>query len=51
MEDKDLAALMDAIDLGLSNRYKVIDGDEYIICVHDRETGKDYDIRIEECVG
>lgn len=50
MEDKDLAALMDVIDLSLSNRYKVINGDECTICVHDRETGKDYDIRVEECV-
>lgn len=42
--------LLEAIDMGLSNRYKVIDGDDHTLCVVDRETGKHYDIKVEEAI-
>ena len=40
--------LLEAIDVGLNNRYKVLDGDDHTLCVKDRETGKHYDIIIKE---
>lgn len=40
--------LINAIDMGLSNRYKVIDGDDHTICVVDRETGIHYEICVLE---
>lgn len=40
--------LLEAIDEGLSNRYKVIDGDDHTLCVKDRETEKHFDIIIKE---
>ena len=40
--------LLNAIDMGLSNRYKVIDGDDHTLCVVDRETGEHFNIVVEE---
>lgn len=40
--------LLEAIDEGLNNRYKVLDGDDHTLCVKDRETGKHFDIVIRE---
>lgn len=40
--------LLEAIDMGLSNRYKVVEGDDHTLCVVDRETGKHYDIIVAE---
>lgn len=45
---KDLKDLLEAIDEGLNNRYKVIDGDDHILYVKDRETGKYFDIIVKE---
>lgn len=40
--------LLEAIDMGLNNRYVVLDGDEHTLCVKDRETGKHFDIIVKE---
>lgn len=40
--------LLESIDRGLSNRYKVLDGDDHTLCVKDRETGKSFDIILKE---
>ena len=41
--------LINAIDVGLSNRYVVLEGDHETLYVKDRETQKHYGIHIEEC--
>jgi len=40
--------LLEAIDMALSNRYKVVEGDDHTLCVVDRDTGKHYDIIVAE---
>lgn len=40
--------LLEAIDIGLSNRYQVLDGDDYTLCIKDCKTGKHFDIKVEE---
>ena len=42
-------SLLEAIDAGLSNGYVVLEGDHETLYVKDRETGKHYSIRVEEC--
>ena len=41
--------LIDAIDIGLSNRYKITEGFEDTLYVKDRETGTHYEIKVNEC--
>lgn len=40
--------LLEAIDAGFSNVYKVIDGDHDTLCVVERETGKHFEIKVKE---
>ena len=40
--------LLEAIDMGLSNRYVVLDGYNNTLCIKDRETGKHFDIVVKE---
>lgn len=40
--------LLEAIDMGLSNRYVVLDGDNHTLCIKDRDTGKYFDIVVKE---
>lgn len=40
--------LLEAIDTGISNAYKVIDGDHDMLCVVERQTGKHYEISVKE---
>ena len=40
--------LLEAIDAGISNAYKVIDGDRDTLCVVERKTGKRYEISVKE---
>jgi hypothetical protein len=41
--------LLEAIDMGLSNKYVVLEGDHETIYVKDRDTGKHYAIHVNEC--
>lgn len=41
--------LLEAIDAGLSNRYKVLEGDHDTLYVKDRTTETHYAIHIAEC--
>ena len=41
--------LLEAIDMGLLNRYKVLEGDSDTLYVLDRENGKHYTIKVNEC--
>lgn len=41
--------LLETIDAGLSNAYKVLDGDHDTLYVLERETGKQYEIKVSEC--
>lgn len=40
--------LLEAICIGLNNRYVAVDGDAHTICVKDRKTGKHFDIVVKE---
>lgn len=40
--------LLEAIDIGLSNRYVVLDGDDHTLCIKDRKTGEHFDIIVKE---
>lgn len=40
--------LLDAIDNGLNNRYKVVDGYDNTLFVRDRETGKGFIVIVKE---
>ena len=46
--DLDMKELLEAIDLGLNNRYIVVDGDDHTLCVKDRESERCFDIIIKE---
>jgi hypothetical protein len=48
MRRNNMKELLEAIDMGLNNRYVVLDGDEHTLCVKDRETGKHFDIIVKE---
>jgi len=41
--------LLEAIDEGLSNRYKVLEGDDETLYVKDRETEEHYAIHVSLC--
>lgn len=43
--------LLTIIDEGLSNRYKVLEGDHETLYVLDRETDIHYSIHVTECDG
>ena len=40
--------LLEAIDAGLGNAYKVIDGDHDTLCIVEHETGKHFEIKVKE---
>jgi len=44
----DMKDLLEAIDMGLSNKYVVVDVGECALCVKDRENGKHFDIVVKE---
>ena len=41
--------LLEAIDMSLSNKYVVLEGDHETIYVKDRDTDKHYAIHVNEC--
>lgn len=48
MEETNMEKLLETIDAGLSNAYKVIDGDRDTLCVEERESGKHFEIKVKE---
>lgn len=45
---EEIRDLLNEIEMRLSNRYVVLDGDDNCICVKERKSGKHYDIFIKE---
>ena len=48
MEETNMEKLLETIDAGLCNAYKVIDGDHDTLCVVERESGKHFEIKVKE---